>query len=55
MSTTATSDRFTTLPDEHALQATAVALEEHGFSVEVIPISMPRARRCWPACRRARR
>ncbi len=35
MSTTATPDRFTTLPDEHALQATVVALEEHGFSVEV--------------------
>jgi hypothetical protein len=27
--------RFTTLPDEPALQATVVALEEHGFSVEV--------------------
>src|SRR5260370_28670939 len=36
MSTTATTDRFTTLPDEHALQATVVALEEHGFSVEVV-------------------
>ncbi len=35
MSTTATSDRFTALPGEHALQATVVALEEHGFSVEV--------------------
>ena len=35
MSTTAIGDRFTTLPDEHALQATVVALEEHGFSVEV--------------------
>jgi hypothetical protein len=33
--TTATPDRFTTLPDEHALQATVTALEEHGFSVEV--------------------
>jgi hypothetical protein len=32
MSTTAAPDRFTTLPDEHALQATVVALEEHGFS-----------------------
>jgi LUD domain len=29
-------DRFTELPDEHALQATVVALEEHGFSVEVV-------------------
>jgi len=36
VSTTATPDRFTTLPDEHALQATVVALEEHGFSVEVV-------------------
>ena len=35
MSTTATPDRFTSLPDEHALAATVVALEEHGFSVEV--------------------
>src|SRR5260370_10092093 len=35
MSTTAIPDRFTTLPDERALQATVVALEEHGFSVEV--------------------
>ena len=36
MSTTATPDSFTTLPDEHALQATVVALEEHGFSVELV-------------------
>ena len=36
MSTTAAPDRFTALPDEHALQATVVALEEHGFSVEVV-------------------
>ena len=36
MSTTAIPDRFTTLPDEHALQATVLALEEHGFSVEVV-------------------
>ena len=36
MSTTAIPDRFTTLPDEHALQATVVALEEHGFGVEVV-------------------
>ncbi len=35
MSTTTTPDRFTTLPDENTLQATIVALEEHGFSVEV--------------------
>jgi hypothetical protein len=36
MSTTATPDRFTTLPDENTLKATVVALEEHGFSVEVV-------------------
>ena len=36
MSTIAAADRFTTLPDEDALQATVVALEEHGFSVEVV-------------------
>ncbi|HXL20399.1 MAG TPA: LUD domain-containing protein [Streptosporangiaceae bacterium] len=36
MSTTATPGRFTALPDEHALQATVLALEEHGFSVEVV-------------------
>ena len=36
MSITDASERFTTLPDEHALQATVVALEEHGFSVEVV-------------------
>ena len=36
MSTTASPDRFTTLPDEDTLAATVVALEEHGFSVEVV-------------------
>ena len=35
MSTTAIPDRFATLPDEPALQAAVVALEEHGFSVEI--------------------
>jgi LUD domain len=35
MTTTDASDRFTALPDDHALSATIVALEEHGFSVEV--------------------
>jgi len=29
-------DQFTTLPDEHTLSATVTALEEHGFSVEVV-------------------
>jgi hypothetical protein len=36
VSTSATADRFTSLPDELALAATVVALEEHGFSVEVV-------------------
>jgi len=36
VSTTAIPDRFTSLPDEHVLAATVVALEEHGFSVEVV-------------------
>ncbi len=36
MSMIATPHRFTSLPDEHALAATVVALEEHGFSVEVV-------------------
>src|SRR5712671_1366233 len=36
MTTTTTSDRFTALPDEQTLAATVTALEEHGFSVEVV-------------------
>ena len=36
MSTTYAPDRFTTLPDEQTLADTVVALEEHGFSVEVV-------------------
>jgi len=36
MSTAVVPGRFTTLPDEHALQASVVAREEHGFSVEVL-------------------
>ncbi len=36
MSTTHALDRFTTLPDEQTLADTVVALEEHGFSVEVV-------------------
>ncbi len=85
MSLTETSDRFIALPDEQTLAATVVALEEHGFSVEVVDdldaarqavlasprpssrsrstgsasksstTSTPRARRCWPASRTARR
>src|SRR6266705_4096040 len=36
MNTTTAPDRFTTLPSEQALAATVVALEEHGFSVQVV-------------------
>ena len=36
MSMARASDRFTSLPDDQVLAATAVALEEHGFSVEVV-------------------
>ena len=36
MSTTHASDQFSTLPDEQTLADTVVALEEHGFSVEVV-------------------
>jgi acyl-CoA hydrolase len=36
MATTATETRFTALPDEETLAATTVALEEHGFGVEVV-------------------
>jgi len=36
MTTTQTLDRFTALPDDQTLGATVVALEEHGFSVEVV-------------------
>jgi acyl-CoA hydrolase len=35
MTTTDVSDRFTALPDDQTLAATVVALEEHGFSVQV--------------------
>ena len=36
MSSTDASDRFTKLPDEQTLAATMAALEEHGFSVDVV-------------------
>ena len=35
LTTTGTADRFTTLPDDETVASTVVALEEHGFSVEV--------------------
>jgi hypothetical protein len=36
MTRTPTSESFTTLPDQGTLESTVVALEEHGFSVEVV-------------------
>jgi LUD domain len=36
MSTTREAERFTAVPDEPTLAATVVALEDHGFSVEVV-------------------
>jgi LUD domain len=36
MSTTTTPDRFITLPDEQMLTSAVTAMEEHGFSVEVV-------------------
>ena len=36
MSTTQTPARFATIPDEETLAATVTALEEHGFTVEVV-------------------
>ena len=43
MTISQTADRFTALPDEKTLAATVVALEEHGFSVEVVD-DLPAAR-----------
>lgn len=34
--TTTTTDRFSALPDEETIAAAVTALEEHGFSVEVV-------------------
>jgi acyl-CoA hydrolase len=36
MNTTTAPDRFTMLPDEQTLTAAVTALEEHGFSVQVV-------------------
>jgi hypothetical protein len=36
MSTIARPDRFATPPDEQTLTSSVTALEEHGFSVEVV-------------------
>jgi L-lactate utilization protein LutB len=37
MSITDATDGYTVLPDDETLATTVVALEEHGFSVEVVP------------------
>ena len=37
MSITQATDGYTVLPDDETLAATVVALEEHGFSTEVVP------------------
>lgn len=50
MSTIEVSDRFTALADDQTLAETAVALEEHGISVEVVDdLDTPRAKRSSPA------
>ncbi len=36
MTTTSAAGRFTAAPDDAAIDATVVALEEHGFSVEIV-------------------
>jgi hypothetical protein len=36
VTTTNATNRFTALPDDETLAATVVALEEHGFSVEIV-------------------
>ena len=36
MTITYSPDKYTALPDEETLAATVTALEEHGFSVEVV-------------------
>jgi acyl-CoA hydrolase len=36
MTTPHTTDRFDAMPDDETISATVVALEEHGFSVEVV-------------------
>src|ERR1700722_12472077 len=44
MTVTDTADQLTELPDDETLAATVTALEEHGFSVEVVDtLAAPRA------------
>jgi len=40
---TAAPDRSTALPDHQTLHATVVALEDHGFSVEVVEVALSRS------------
>jgi hypothetical protein len=54
MSITHAPDGYTVLPDDEMLAATVVALEEHGFSVEVFPTSMLPAKPSSPASPKAR-
>ncbi len=49
MSTTTTPDRFITLPDEQTLASAVTALEEHGFSVDVVD-NLGAAREAVLAC-----
>jgi len=49
MNTTKTPDKFAALPDEDTLAATVTALEEHGFSVEVVD-DLDAAREAVLAC-----
>jgi hypothetical protein len=44
MSTIATPERFTALPGKPVIASAITALEEHGFSVEVVDGLDPRAR-----------
>ena len=46
------SDRFTTVPDVKTLADTVVALEEHGFSVEVVDDLDAASRRPHPGAGR---
>src|SRR5437667_12212539 len=49
MSITHATDAYTVLPDDETLAATVVALEEHGFSVEVVA-DLDAAREAVLAC-----
>ena len=55
MTITDTATRFTALPDDETLAATVVALEEHGFSVEVVDDLDAAREPSWPASPKAHR